>query len=189
MEPAVGESPNGGAGGWELRWVHRDLQLLRIYRIKYTEWAVSIPRTARQADKDPLRINDAIILHVFPPLAVRSTTSGDIFSMPRLVMLRGMALTSSTDLPTFLLPKRIKWLVQERYDATSLISIFGITTSPHVVTSAVHFSIPMRTSERKGFFAGRGSRSNNASLIAFNTCEITISISFGPCCFVDFVIE
>lgn len=117
MEPAVGESPNGGAGGWELRWVHRYLQLLRIYRIKYTEWAISIRRTARQADKDSLRINDAIILHVFPPLAVRSTISGDIFSMPRLVMLRGMTLTSSTDFPTFLLPKRIKWLVQERYDA------------------------------------------------------------------------
>lgn len=47
------------AGGWELRWVHRDLQRLRMYRIKYTEWAISISRTAQQADKDPLRIDDA----------------------------------------------------------------------------------------------------------------------------------
>lgn len=163
--------------------MHRDLQRLRIYRIKYTEWAVSISRTARQADKDPLRINDAIIPHVFPPLAVRSTTSGDIFSMPRFVTLRGMTLTSLTDLPTFLFPKRIKWLVQERHNAI----LIGFDIWDHnVVTSAVHFPIPTRTPERKGSFAGRGSRSNNASLIALDTCEITISISFGPCCFVDF---
>lgn len=180
VEPAVGEPPNGGAGGWD------DLRCLRIYKIKYTERAVSISGTARHAEKGPLRINDVVILDVFPPLALRSVTSGNVFLMPRFVTLQEMTLTRSTDLLTFLLPKRIKWWVQEGHDATSLVSIFGITASSNVVTSAVHFSIPMRTSERKRFFAGRGSRSNSASLATFDTCEITISISFGPYCFVDF---
>lgn len=50
MEPAVGEPPNGGARGWELRVVHRDLQPCGCTDIKCTESAVSISRTARQAD-------------------------------------------------------------------------------------------------------------------------------------------
>lgn len=89
MEPAVGELPNGGAGrlGVEVGCiVICDACGCTTQISKYTESAVSISRTARQADKDPLRINDAIILNLFPPFAVRSTNLGDIFSMSRFLM-------------------------------------------------------------------------------------------------------
>lgn len=49
----------------------------------------------------------------------------------------------------------------------SLVSTFEITTSYDMVTRAIHFSIPIPRGRR--FFAGRKSRSNNASLIAFDT--------------------